>query len=118
MSLESILERIAVALESGAKPTAVAQSVTKGPAKIAAVKVSKPAAEPKAPVDEAAETETDETVEVDDTVANVVSRLLKAQKRDEAVALLKKFGATSVSGVKEAKSAAFIAEGLEILLAA
>ena len=113
--ITGVLERIAVALESGAKPTAAAQPA-KGKAE---PKASKPAPEPAPPVDEAAEPEADETAETaDNTVANVVSRLLKAQKRDEAVALLKKFGATSVSGVKKTKEAEFIAEGLEILLAA
>ena len=118
MSIELTLERIATALETLAKyarPAGVATPV-KAAAK-AEPKASKPAAEPKPPVDEAAETEADEGDE-GDTVGNVVSRLLKAQKRDEAVALLKKFGATSVSGVKKAKEAEFIAEGLGILIAA
>jgi hypothetical protein len=70
-------------------------------------KAAKPVAAPKP-----AEPETEaEAV----TVGSVVDSLLKAKKRDEAVALLKKYGATSVSGVKAAKAAEFIAEGLEIL---
>ena len=110
MSIESLLERIAVALEAKTSAPTAAPAQPKTPKPV----VSKPAAEPKAPVvgdEPAAEAS-------EDTVANVVSRLLKAQKRDEAVALLKKYGATSVSGVKAAKTAEFIAEGLEILLGA
>ena len=93
--------------------------------------VSKPTAEPKPPKAAAAvkppkaepkpapKTDMDE---VDpkgepDTVGNVVSRLIKGGKRDAAVALLKKYKATSVSGVKEADQAAFISEGLDELLA-
>ena len=49
------------------------------------------------------------------TVKSVVDGLLAAGKRDEAVALLKKFGATSVSGVKAAVAEDFIAEGTAIL---
>ena len=49
------------------------------------------------------------------TVKSVVDSLLAAGKRDEAVALLKKFGATSVSGVKAAVADDFIAEGTAIL---
>lgn len=49
------------------------------------------------------------------TVKSVVDGLLAAGKRDEAVALLKKFGATSVSGVKAAVAEDFIAEGAAIL---
>jgi hypothetical protein len=97
----------------------------------AAPAVSKPTAEPKPPKAAAAvkppkaepkpapKTDMDE---VDpkgepDTVGNVVSRLIKGGKRDAAVALLKKYKATSVSGVKEADQAAFISEGLDELLA-
>ena len=49
------------------------------------------------------------------SVKSVVDGLLAAGKRDEAVALLKKFGATSVSGVKAAVAEDFIAEGTAIL---
>ena len=44
-------------------------------------------------------------------VGKVVSNLLAANKRPQAVALLKKFGATSVSKVSESDYAAFVSEG-------
>ena len=76
----------------------------------------KPAAEPKAAPAPAPKTDMDEQDEIlEDTVGNVVSRLIKGGKRDNAVALLKKYKATSVSGVKEKDVAAFIAEGLSEL---
>ena len=107
--------------------------VIAGEADAPAAVVSKPAAEPKPPKatraakpqeakpepTPAPKTDMDE---VDpkgepDTVGNVVSRLIKDGKRDAAVALLKKYKATSVSGVKEAYQAALISEGLDELLA-
>ena len=64
----------------------------------------------------APKTDMDEQDEIlEDTVGNVVSRLIKGGKRDNAVALLKKYKATSVSGVKEKDVAPFIAEGLSEL---
>ena len=76
----------------------------------------KPAAEPKAAPAPAPKTDMDEQDEIlEDTVGNVVSRLIKGGKRDNAVALLKKYKATSVSGVKEKDVAPFIAEGLSEL---
>jgi hypothetical protein len=91
-------------------PTSPLPTASKAPAP--APKAAKPAA-PKAatkPVEPEPETETDS-----ETVGSVVDKLLKAKKRDEAVNLLKDFGATSVSGVKAAKAADFIAQGLAIL---
>lgn len=103
-----------------------------GEAAAPAAVVSKPAAEPKPPKatkaakpqeakpepTPAPKTDMDEVdPEEPDTVGNVVSRLIKGGKRDAAVALLKKYKATSVSGVKEADQAAFISEGLDELLA-
>jgi hypothetical protein len=91
-------------------PAAPPQPAPKAP--VPAPKAAKPAA-PKAatkPVESEPETETDS-----ETVGSVVDKLLKAKKRDEAVKLLKDFGATSVSGVKAAKAADFIAQGLAIL---
>ena len=89
-----------------AKPTAEPKPAAK----------PKPAAEPKAAPAPAPKTDMDEQDEIlEDTVGNVVSRLIKGGKRDNAVALLKKYKATSVSGVKEKDVAAFIAEGLSEL---
>lgn len=104
-----------------------------GEAAAPAAVVSKPAAEPKPPKPAKAAkpveakpapapTPKTDMDEVDpegepDTVGNVVSRLIKGGKRDAAVALLKKYKASSVSGVKAADQAAFIAEGLDELLA-
>jgi hypothetical protein len=70
------------------------------------VKVAKPVAAPEADLGPANGAP---------TVKSVVDGLLAAGKRDEAVALLKKFGATSVSGVKAAVADDFIAEGTAIL---
>ena len=89
-----------------AKPTAEPKPAAK----------PKPAAEPKAAPAPAPKTDMDEQDEIlEDTVGNVVSRLIKGGKRDNAVALLKKYKATSVSGVKEKNAAAFITEGLSEL---
>jgi hypothetical protein len=84
----------------------------KGPAP--APKAAKPAA-PKA-ASKPVETEPEPETETDgETVGSIIDKMLKAKKRDQAVKLLKDFGATSVSGVKAAKAADFIAQGLAIL---
>ena len=75
------------------------------------VKIAKPADAPK-PAPEVASTGSTSGFA---SVKSVVDGLLAAGKRDEAVALLKKFGATSVSGVKAAVAEDFIAEGTAIL---
>jgi hypothetical protein len=51
-------------------------------------------------------------------VSAVVEKLLGADKRKEAVALMKKFKATSVSSLSEADYAVFLEEAEEILLSA
>ena len=119
----SILERAAayhafVIAGEAAAPVAVVSKPAAEPKPPKATKAAKPVeAKPEptpAPKTDMDETELPEGEE--DTVGNVVSRLIKAGKRDEAVALLKKYKASSVSGVKDADKAAFIAAGLDELL--
>ncbi len=51
-----------------------------------------------------------------EAVGAVVAALLAAGQRNEAINLLKKFGASSVSGVKAEDYDAFVAEGNELLV--
>lgn len=48
-------------------------------------------------------------------VQAVIAKLLQANKRKEAIALLKKFGAASATGVKTKDAAKFIAEALKVV---
>ena len=92
-----------------AKPTAEPKPAAK----------PKPAAEPKAAPAPAPKTDMDEQDEIlEDTVGNVVSRLIKGGKRDNAVALLKKYKATSVSSLDEKHYAAFLEEADALLMTA
>jgi hypothetical protein len=50
-----------------------------------------------------------------EAVGNIVNKLLKAGKRPQALGLLKKFNAASVSGVKPKDFAKFVAEGTKLL---
>lgn len=75
-----------------------------------ATKDPEPTPEPEA--DEADEDE--ETGPSGDDVKAVISKLLEDGQRDELVALLKKYKATSFSGVKVADYPKFIAEGKQI----
>lgn len=95
-------------------------------AKPAAAAKPKPAATPAAPAQseeeivEAAVTKAQAVAEgpTREEVGAIVTSLLQAGKRDDAVALLGEFKAKSVSGVKEADFAAFVAKGQNLLLAA
>lgn len=51
----------------------------------------------------------------DEDVRAVIARMLAANKRKEAIALLKKFGAASAKGVKAADITKFIAAALKIV---
>jgi hypothetical protein len=85
--------------------------VAKSIARIAATEAAQEAEE------EAAKDAADKAESVSrDAVALAVESMLKANKRKEAVALLKKFGATSVSTVKAADYAAFIEESEAVLM--
>jgi hypothetical protein len=93
---------------------APAATPTKTPPKPAA----KPAADKPAakPADDSAKKAAADKLEAQKTrVGAIVSQLLEADRRAEAVALLKKFGATSVSGVKAKDYTTFITEGDELL---
>lgn len=48
-------------------------------------------------------------------VEMIIAKLLKAKLRDEAITLLKKYKAASVSGVKEKDYVAFVTEGSKLL---
>lgn len=50
-----------------------------------------------------------------EAVGNIVNKLLKSGKRPQALGLLKKFNAASVSGVKPKDFKAFVAEGTKLL---
>jgi hypothetical protein len=53
-----------------------------------------------------------------DEISKAVEELLKANKRKEAIDLMKKFDAKSVSTIKESDYAAFLEEANAILIAA
>lgn len=114
MTIEASLERIATALESLAAQAPAAPVAT---AKV----VDKPAKSPKA---EAPKAEPKKAAEPDpkELVGKAIEKLLKAGKRDKAVALLGTFnGAKSASGVLEQgvdAVSAFLAGAEGILLGA
>ena len=76
-----------------------------------------------AAADEAADAETEggeagteeEYPATKEGVQAVIAKLLQANKRKEAIALLKKFGAASATGVKTKDAAKFIAETLKVV---
>ena len=92
---------------------------TAAPAPVAApapAPVAKPAPAPKPELVE--ESEADEAPATDtskEQVGEIISKLLSAKLREEAIGLLKDFKATSVSGVKPADYEKFVAAG-KILL--
>jgi hypothetical protein len=84
-----------------AKPVAAAKPAKAKPA---------PAPKPEPEADEAPATDTTK-----EQVGEIISKLLSAKLREEAIGLLKDFKATSVSGVKPADYEKFVAAG-KILL--
>ena len=86
-----------------AKPVAAAK-----PAKAKPAPAPKPVEEPE--VDEAPATDTTK-----EQVGEIISKLLSAKLREEAIGLLKDFKATSVSGVKPADYEKFVAAGKVLL---
>jgi hypothetical protein len=86
-----------------AKPVAAAK-----PAKAKPAPAPKPVEEPEA--DEAPATDTTK-----EQVGEIISKLLSAKLREEAIGLLKDFKATSVSGVKPADYEKFVAAGKVLL---
>lgn len=113
------------------KPVAAKPVAAKSPVK--PVKAAKPvkteeelAAEliAEAEAEQAAETEAEQAADeaegggegaTQDDVGQVISDLLAAKKRNEVISLLKKFKATSKSGVKPEDYDEFVAEGNELL---
>ena len=96
MSIESILERIATALERGSVPTSAAPAVA--PAKAAPKPAKATAAAPaqaEAPAEAAATISHKE-------MGEAIVALIQANKRADAVALLAKYGAKAISEVKPA----------------
>jgi hypothetical protein len=88
-----------------AKPVAAAK-----PAK------AKPAPAPKPePVEEPEADEAPATDTTKEQVGEIISKLLSAKLREEAIGLLKDFKATSVSGVKPADYEKFVAAGKVLL---
>lgn len=59
--------------------------------------------------------ESEEYPATSEGVQAVIAKLLQANKRKEAIALLKKFGAASATGVKTKDRAKFIAEALNVV---
>ena len=84
-----------------AKPVAAAKPAKAKPA---------PAPKPEPEADEAPATDTTK-----EQVGEIISKLLSAKLREEAIGLLKDFKATSVSGVKPADYEKFVAAGKVLL---
>jgi hypothetical protein len=96
MSIESILERIATALERGSVPTSAPAPAAAPAAKKAAAKAAAPApAEAEAPAEAAATISHKE-------MGEAIVKLIQANKRADAVALLAAHGAKAISEVKAA----------------
>jgi len=112
---ESGVVRIAekfLAFLNGADVTPVVEPVKTKPVK-ATKAASKPAPEPEP------EVEADEAPTVTDKeVGEALGAMLAADKREEAVALMGKFGAKSKSTLDKKFYAAFVAQANEILLTA
>jgi hypothetical protein len=107
-SLIASLDKNTAALSHGFSP-ATSAPVTKPakPAKPVKVKeIEEPALVP------------EEAVPTADTVSSVIESLLKANKRHEAIGLLKKYNAKSASGVTDDDAEAFIADAQSVLLGA
>jgi hypothetical protein len=98
MSIESILERIAVALEGGAKTPAAAPAA-------APAKAAKPAAKP---------AEAAATISHKEMGESIV-KLIQANKRADAVKLLADHGAKAISEVKAADVVAVYNKAAAIL---
>ena len=99
------------------KNTAALEALRKdGTEKVKPVKTA--VAEKAKPVKTAEPVVEEPTGPTKDEVSKAVENLLKANKRTEAIALMEKFGAKSVSTVKESDYAAFLEAADEILLAA
>ena|ERR1017187_4456644 len=81
------------------------------------VKAAKPAKSPKSPPKPEPEKDEAEAVSKQ-LVGEAVEKLLGANKRAEAVALMKKFKATSVSSLDEKHYAAFLEEADALLMTA
>lgn len=64
---------------------------------------------------EAAEKADDKPVVSKQDVSAAVAKMLEANKRTDAISLLKKYGAQSVSGIHEADYAAFVADAQAIV---
>lgn len=113
------------AADGPAKTTsaAAADPAPKKAAKKSPLKTTKPAKSEDELAQEAldnAEAEQDEdeaapAAATKEAVGNVVNKLLKSGKRPQALGLLKKFNAASVSGVKPKDFKAFVAEGTKLL---
>jgi hypothetical protein len=97
MSIESILERIAVALEGGAKTPAAAPAAAAAPAKAV-----KPAAKPAAAAPAQAEAPAEAAAVTHKEMAEKIVALIQANKRADAVKLLADHGAKAISEVKPA----------------
>ena len=113
MTIEAKLDRIIELLEAKTETKAAPPPP---PAAAKPAKVAKPAPKVEAPAEEVELEEASGPTK--DEVSKVVEGLLKANKRDAAIALLKKFKAVSVSTLKESDYAAFLEEAQEIELAA
>lgn len=104
------------------KPAPKAPAPKKAPAKTeeqlaaeALEKANAEAAEAEAAEADEADGESKPKALTKDDIAECVDKMLKAGKRPEAVALLKKFGATTVSGVKAADYTKFVAEANKLV---
>ena len=95
MSLETILERIATALEGGAKTPAAAPAA-------APAKAAKPAAKPAAATPAQAEAPAEATAITRTLMGEAVVQLIQANKRADAVKLLADHKAKAISEVPEA----------------
>ena len=109
MTIEAKLDRIIELLEAKTETKAAPP-----PPPVAKAK-AKPAPKVEAPVVDA---DAPDEVPTKDDVSKIVESMLKANKRTEAIALMEKFKATSVSTLKESDYAAFLDAADEILLAA
>jgi hypothetical protein len=108
-----------LAFLSGADVVVEAPVAAKPAAPVSPAKPAKPAAVAKPVAKSEPEVEADEAPTVTDKeVAEALGAMLAGNKREEAVALMGKFGATSKSTLDKKFYAAFVAQANKILLTA
>lgn len=100
---------------AGKKTTTAKKSTAKSEEELAQEALDSAEAEQEADAEVEEQPEEDAITATKEGVGLVINKLLKAGKRKDALALLKKFGAASVSGVQAKDFKKFVAEGSKLI---